>query len=458
MHLLFALPRRVEFRPHVVASTEWGVHSQNRLYSTQGLNFVFNSLSYQDAVLIKQKRFGSQLEEFKKVYEAPCIETFTSIKQTRKWMGNRRGRNLVPRVLPIETIKRRKKLADRQAYQIKEAELQQQIQTYITSSRNDTDILSADTPEKRRRREAFVGAAFESVNYENDFDYEGEAEKDPTKATDMQEKYDMEKKISYGQLSDIVSAELKKEFIEHDLITYDRDLRARLSRVNDPKHTHHRIIDLALKVLNPKDVLLDRPAVAVKPRKPPPEIPAKPKIKKVSDLYPLAFETNSYPFDEEFYNPYHTRKVILYVKVNALELPTLVKERFVALAKQKGFYDIGKDLVILRSQKKRTKRTNRQYLVRILRAMLAESWKVDLNYIPAPEELLPHELVEQEVTERTAKEEHEKRNSFDVIKQQQQWTIFRLKYLPSPEELKNSRVAAQEYYKKTVEELDMLIK
>jgi len=211
-------------------------------------------------------------------------------------------------------------------------------------------------------------------------------------------------------------------------------------------------------VLNPKDVLLDRPAVAVKPRKPPPEIPAKPKIKKVSDLYPLAFETNSYPFDEEFYNPYHTRKVILYVKVNALELPTLVKERFVALAKQKGFYDIGKDLVILRSQKKRTKRTNRQYLVRILRAMLAEAWKVDLNYIPAPEELLPHELVEQEVTERTAKEEHEKRNSFDVIKQQQQWTIFRLKYLPSPEELKNSRVAAQEYYKKTVEELDMLIK
>jgi len=206
-------------------------------------------------------------------------------------------------------------------------------------------------------------------------------------------------------------------------------------------------------VENNRDVLQDRPAIATKPRKSPPERPKKPKIKKVSDLHPIAFESNYYPLDQEFYNPFHTRKVILYVKVNALGLPTLVKERFVGLAQQRDVYDSGKDLVILRSQKKRSQRANKQYLIRILRAMLAEAWKADLNYIPAPEELLPHELVEKELQEHAAKEELEKRNSFDGIKQQQKWTIFRMWTLPSPEELQNTRVAAKEYHKKTMEEL-----
>ena len=47
----------------------------------------------------------------------------------------------------------------------------------------------------------------------------------------------------------------------------------------------------------------------------------------------LAWETNHYPLDRKLFSPYHTRKVTLYIKVNALRLPAAVRERFLALTR-----------------------------------------------------------------------------------------------------------------------------
>jgi len=278
MYRLFALTTRAEFTPRL-ASTEWGAHLQIRLYSTQSqsqnLNFAFNILRYQDTLLIKQKRFGTQLEEFKKAFEAPCIETFAAIKRTRKWLGNRRGRNLVPRILPVEIVKKRKKIADRKQFLEREAEIELQLQDYITTSRSpaELDVLAADSPEKRRVREAYFASLFENINLASMRTRPQNARIPPIKSdgVGVSDKFMIERKLSTQEFAKLIASELEREFIEHDYAAYNQAQQLRLSQHNDPSTTHHRILDIALKIENNKDVLRDRPAIAVKPRKSPPE-------------------------------------------------------------------------------------------------------------------------------------------------------------------------------------------
>lgn len=83
---------------------------------------------------------------------------------------------------------------------------------------------------------------------------------------------------------------------------------------------------------------------------------------KVTNENPIAFETVHYPLNTDLYSPFRTRKVIMYVKLGALNLPEAVKKRFIALTEYpetqvkviKPRYNAGLDLLRLSSRSQRT--------------------------------------------------------------------------------------------------------
>jgi hypothetical protein len=83
---------------------------------------------------------------------------------------------------------------------------------------------------------------------------------------------------------------------------------------------------------------------------------------KVTNEHPIAFETVHFPLNTDLYSPYRTRKVTMYVKVGALNLPEAVKKRFIALTEYpetqvkviKPRYNHGLDVLKLSSRSQRT--------------------------------------------------------------------------------------------------------
>jgi len=177
----------------------------------------------------------------------------------------------------------------------------------------------------------------------------------------------------------------------------------------------------------------------------------------VSDVHPIAFETNTYPLENEFYGPYHRRKIILYVKLSALELPTPVRKRLINIAKHRELYKPAKDLLVIKSQSRRTKNGNKQHVVNILRELLSEAWKADLNYLPPPDELLPHQQIELEIAEKARRAEKERLDSFENIKQKHSWTIFRYMNIPSAEELNDMYLESKKALESGMHEINELI-
>lgn len=53
----------------------------------------------------------------------------------------------------------------------------------------------------------------------------------------------------------------------------------------------------------------------------------------MSDLNPIAFETTHFPLNTDLYSPYRTRKVTMYIKVKALNMPAPVEQRFIELTR-----------------------------------------------------------------------------------------------------------------------------
>jgi len=156
----------------------------------------------------------------------------------------------------------------------------------------------------------------------------------------------------------------------------------------------------------------------------------------VSDKYPLAFEANTYPQNDRNSNdPYHNRKAVLYVNVPALKLTRPVKKRLIGIARYRNLYDESKQLLVLTSTCKRTYKENRHHIVSLLQRLLTEAWKADLNYLPPPDKLEPHEQVDREIATRENKEKEAWLGSFESICGVDHWTIFRFKVVPDPGEL-----------------------
>jgi len=240
------------------------------------------------------------------------------------------------------------------------------------------------------------------------------------------DKYKWEKTLKDGEIAHHISEELIRESMQPDRMGFDDKLKAQAKRTGNPHKLHDKFIDIVRKEFSPTPTVPDRPAIAVLPRKPKPKKPVKPKIQKISDVRPIAFESEKNSFGN-FADPYHSRKVTMYIKVKALQLPSAVRKRLISLAEHKDMYRHEKDMLVIKSQKKRTQSYNKQYVIKLFRALLAEAWRVDLNYLPGIDNLEPHQIVEKEINERKAQELDARTNSFERIKESQNWTIFSLR-------------------------------
>lgn len=80
-------------------------------------------------------------------------------------------------------------------------------------------------------------------------------------------------------------------------------------------------------------------------------------------------------------------------------------------------------------------RENRAFVADRLRRLLAEAWKVDLNYLPpADPGLAPHDQVEEEIKNAPLIAEQEYQNSFDsILEGAKDLSFFRLPVVPKPD-------------------------
>eukprot|EP01124_Arcella_intermedia_P019932 TRINITY_DN2730_c0_g1_i1.p1 TRINITY_DN2730_c0_g1~~TRINITY_DN2730_c0_g1_i1.p1 ORF type:complete len:449 (+),score=97.36 TRINITY_DN2730_c0_g1_i1:32-1378(+) len=408
----------------------------------------FQPISYRDTEVIKQERLARGLEEFKEKYEEPVARIFQTVWETRRRMGNRRSRAIMPKLYGAKVFRKREMAERKKEFYEKEKVVESQMQTYLMQDRNlmrsEDTFFYADTPEKRLQREHFLGFMFNNFWDISDPNSEWSTDNPPPKLKmdNLRNKYNWEKTLSEGEIARIITNELESEGVTCSMDGF-------LNRYEEQGKKTSTLLQLDKDTTLP--TMDDRPAVAIAKKGNNKQV--KPKIQKVSNNLPIAFETNYYPNDEMFYDPYHTRKVIMYVKVSALDLPKNVKSRLLAIANQRGLYEMGKDLLIIKSQKKRTKRLNKHYVVQILRALLLEAWKADLNYIPGKEQLLPHQAIEYEMKAAQEREQKEYQDSFDRIKEKQHWTIFRVKSFPAEEEWTKAQSEALQFYKKCEETL-----
>jgi len=98
----------------------------------------------------------------------------------------------------------------------------------------------------------------------------------------------------------------------------------------------------------------------------------------------------------------------------------------------RGYFNPGKDMVIISSMKEHTKTGNRAYCVHVFRELIHEAWKADLNYIPPLDKLHP---IQQVMFEKNIRENPPKQQSFEDVKSIGAFTLFRLPVWPSPERL-----------------------
>jgi len=124
-------------------------------------------------------------------------------------------------------------------------------------------------------------------------------------------------------------------------------------------------------------------------------------------------------------------------------MPNHVRNRLAQLCSHKNYFDPSKDMLIIKSQMKKTLRANKQRVLQIFRELVNEAWKIDLNYLYPPDKLPPHVFIVKEAANKKREAEEEHLNSFDQIKQKPTWTLFRYKELPSSEVLQQTTSKAQ---------------
>jgi len=424
MYLLFSNHAKELRRPLGIKSP-----SLSRPYTKE--NFVYCDLKYQKTVQIKQNRLGSLLENYKKHYEKPVVDIFETIWATRRKLGNKRARGLVNKPIKYKKMKSKKS--------------RERMVSFMKGVKNidekyHDDILKLQTNDEEWSKE--------DIKYKEDhfklrvpnlprmpWAYIAEQ---PPRVVELTKgimgKYEWERKLDDPNLVERILLDLKEyKFPFNELDWFNR--QSKVLEKSDHKNT---VIDKMLKygnqLANVPISIPERPAVAIPVMKK--KKIRRPKIQKVSDKYPLAFEANTYPQNDRNSNdPYHNRKAVLYVNVPALKLTRPVKKRLIGIARYRNLYDESKQLLVLTSTCKRTYKENRHHIVSLLQRLLTEAWKADLNYLPPPDKLEPHEQVDREIATRENKEKEAWLGSFESICGVDHWTIFRFKVVPDPGEL-----------------------
>lgn len=413
---------------------------------------------------IKIERFGSMLESFKTQYEAPILESFLRVRALKKSVGARKSRRLIGKAASPKKRERIAKKIKAERLEQSERKMEKTIHSFLRKDPK-RELLYGRTKSERTRREAMVGRLMHGHFWEQQSpDAEYSADNPPPEvAANPLANFKWEKTLDDMSLADVIAKELEREGIE---VTWDkitRETRARQERVSDQDDVNQiqRSHAFGRALVKPSELVEDRPAILKPPRHPPPSKPTKEKIVKVTNENPIAFETVHYPLNTDLYSPFRTRKVIMYVKLGALNLPEAVKKRFIALTEYpetqvkviKPRYNAGLDLLRLSSRSQRTLRSNRAAVVRLFRQLLNEAWKADLNFIPPSfsselASLPPHQRVQVEESMVTAKEAHEKQYSFEMVKDlaSKGLTVFRMADidLPDMESSRQARQRAQE--------------
>jgi len=260
-----------------------------------------------------------------------------------------------------------------------------------------------------------------------------------------------ERKMNDLQFAQLISRELAKENLPY----YYNEYALKIEKYSKShKATKKGVLDFADYVIG-KPTIPDRPAVAA---------PTAPRIRetkapllKVSETHPLAFEYSDYPHSREIYNPFHSRKVTLYVNITALKLPESVRKRLIELCKKRDYYNLQRNQLVIKSQVKKDLRGNKQKVVQIFRELINEAWKADLNYIVPNNNLLPHQIVDKEITDQKQKELEEIQNSFETIKQKSMsWTLFRYENIPAYQEIVDNQQISKTNSEKFINTLNKL--
>jgi hypothetical protein len=409
------------------------------------MNFQVLPVKSDEITRIKVERFGSLLESFKAQYEAPIVESFRKVKALKKSISARKSRKLIGRAATPKSRERRAHADKEGKFEQRERKMEKTIHSFLKRDSGKRELLYGRTKAERTRREAIVSRLMHGHFWEQQSpDAEYNADNPPPEvAANPLSNWKWEKTLDDMSLAEVVAKELERDGIEVTWDNITRESREHQDRISDQDEVSQMVRSHAFgrAMVKPSELVEDRPAILKPPRHPPPSKPKKEKIVKVNDENPIAFESVHYPLNTDLYSPYRTRKVSMYVKVGALNLPEAVRSRFLALTLYpesqrkvvKPRYNPGLDLLKLTSRSQRTLRGNRAAVVRLFRHLLNEAWKADLNYIPIPSEserenLAPHQKIHIEEQIAREKEKSARQQSFDSVKARalNGLTVFRL--------------------------------
>jgi len=409
------------------------------MQSTRTLTSV---LDYATINKIKTERFGRTLEEFKAIYEKPLLDAYNAVNLIKSTYAKRQARYLLRDVptRPVLSVDVKKKKFQK-FLRMNEEKLEETGLSHLKRDLDDKDWFQAAfrgvTPSQRKQRESMIRSMMTHERFRElpnkDYDKLGnhlDTLASHTKDTPLHSQWEFECDIPENDLAQIISKELQAEGFEITTKWSDRwhDQRDR-SWSNPHTMLMAKIATQGTGFL-PTDAIMNRPALLNPSKQFKKHKNRFVRMQKVSEKLPIGFESTHYPLDNDMYDLYFVRKCTMYVKLCSLMLPKPVRTRLLQVAGH--FYDPRKDLLILKYQKKRTFSANKQYVVRLLGALLREAWKADLNFIPSePDRLQPHQVIDEELKRAPELVLEATMSSFDSISAVQHFTVFQMTSHPS---------------------------
>jgi hypothetical protein len=393
-------------------------------------------MDYENVKAIKENRFGKQLCEFKKIYEEPLVEAYNTIHHIKSTYANRQARYMMRDGRKVQRPKRFN--TNKYLYKAEKA-VEYSMHSYLKRDLDRKEpgpLFRGKTRFQRIKRETFIRQMMTDEKfreYAND-------DADPlqnhldtvpnhTKDFDISGKWETEVKFEKDQLAEVVAKEVEARGFKMTTGWSDKAHAEKDRKFNNP----YQNVVATMATLNtgylPGDRVLNRPALLKPGREKKKFKTGFVRMHKVSKDLPIGFESTHYPLDADMYDPYHVRKCVFYVKLHSLRLPKIVRTRLLQIAGH--FYNPAKDLFVLKYQKKRTYSENKKYVLGIMSALLREAWKADLNFIPSkPDVLQPHQIIEEELKQRSLSESQNKLNSFESITEAADFTLFQITSFP----------------------------
>jgi hypothetical protein len=409
------------------------------LTSLHTSNVSFDSiqtLDYKNVKEIKENRFGSQLGVFKRIYEEPLVEAYNTIHHIKSTYANRQARYMMR---DGRRVQKAKKFNMNKFLFKGEKAVEYSMHSYLKRDLDRKEggpLFRGKTRFQRIKRETFIRQMMTDEKfreYAND-------DADPlqnhldtvpnhVKDFDISGKWETEVKFEKNQLAEIVAKEVEARGFKMTTNWSDRAHDEQERKWNNPYDNVVATLATQNTGYLAGDRVLNRPALLKPGRERKKFKTGFVRMHKVSGNLPIGFESTHYPLDADMYDPYNVRKCTFYCKLHSLRLPKIVRTRLLQIAGH--FYNDKKDLFVLKYQKKRTYSENKRYVLGIMSALLREAWKADLNFIPSKPDLLqPHQIIEEEIKQKSLLESQNKLNAFDNITETSDFTLFQITSFP----------------------------